>query len=560
MSFQAHAELFRLFLQHRKEIVSRIQDLLNAQRKPVQYLQDRAGLSRLLSDCFYSLPVITAEQAQLQGQLEQAHWASGFRPRQVTELFNDLINPAEMMIRGFYCWQQTRWPGRNARVRYAHTLFALFVIRSLTFLVMRIWDEADENPSALLSQVQGLLDELGSGAATDQPVFIRDARWLPSLAQGPTTDELSPYFEVARRVADTLSNQDVVEVFRAHVHELGGHLTSQIRHYCLREGITLNDHSVILRTRTSNALDFGLLVQELVPLLEAYLDACSSGDGSDRLKLASAICQGISADPELFLNRIDLLGSYSMIQHVFITDDEGGTRYSSLGERHMRLLAQYEGLIGHVSEQLTEDCPRLKPVDGSYSPFGAIFGTPTNLIEDMALKTLQHEADNGFTLEDVFVDGGADKLAWVNGWRDLPHVDGVVRDFYKYPHDFALEVYDRVEQALARRANTDAADGSTGNLFVYTEQQEVDRAGSEAPVLPSRYLLSSDEGYDEQQLLRDRQEGYYIVSCQTPAGWIALKKDLLTEILAVGEDAIIEDLPPAAAEVLRLMCPRLVAN
>ena len=39
--FQAHVELLQFFLAHRDEIVERIQGLLNAQRKPVQYLRDR---------------------------------------------------------------------------------------------------------------------------------------------------------------------------------------------------------------------------------------------------------------------------------------------------------------------------------------------------------------------------------------------------------------------------------------------------------------------------------------------------------------------------------------
>ena len=44
-------------------------------------------------------------------------------------------------MRAFYLWQQTRWPGRNGRVRYAHTLFNLYVIRCLELLSMRLWDD-----------------------------------------------------------------------------------------------------------------------------------------------------------------------------------------------------------------------------------------------------------------------------------------------------------------------------------------------------------------------------------------------------------------------------------
>src|SRR4030095_4556242 len=138
--FQAHIELLQFFLAHRDDIVERIEGALNAQRKPIDYLQDSSLLSRLFEDCFFTLTGITHSQSRLRGQLEEAHWASGFRPRDLPGLHNGLADPAERMIRGFYLWRQTRWPGRNGRFRYAHTLFNLYVIRCLTLLSMRLWD------------------------------------------------------------------------------------------------------------------------------------------------------------------------------------------------------------------------------------------------------------------------------------------------------------------------------------------------------------------------------------------------------------------------------------
>ena len=131
-------------------------------------------MPRQFEDCFFARTAVTTSQTRLRGQLEQAHWAGGFRPRQVQDLHNDLIHPAEMMIRGFYCWQQTRWPGRNGRMHYAHTLFNLYVLRSLQFLSMRLWDAVpaaerpasereDEGPSTArrrLAEIQGLLDSI----------------------------------------------------------------------------------------------------------------------------------------------------------------------------------------------------------------------------------------------------------------------------------------------------------------------------------------------------------------------------------------------------------------
>jgi hypothetical protein len=596
--FQANVELLRLFLTHREDIVESIEAVLNAQRKPIRYLQDQSLLSRHFEDCFFARTAATASQKRLIGQLEEAHWAGGFRPRQVQDLHNDLIHPAEMMIRGFYCWQQTRWPGRNGRMHYAHTLFNLYVLRCLQFLSMRIWDEDPSGAGGRLAEIQDVLDELWRSSPAGQPVIVRDARWLIPLAQSLITDELAPYFEVAQKVTETLQEADVLEIQKAHVRMLGGHLTSQIRYYCTKDGVpglSINDHSVVLRTRTSNALDFALLVQGLVGLLKAYDRASprgdermSSGDERTRLDMAGAICQGISADPELFLNRVDLLSAYSMIEHVFIeTDPEGHVIYSSQGQRHVQLLKEYGALMDRLIQSLRDDFPRFRPVDGGCSPYGVIFGLPSHLIEHMALKALEHDAETRFSLEDVFLDDVFDsgdydgnttaaKLAWVNGWRKLPHIDREVQRLFEYPQQFAEDVYGRIESELRRR---DSSEGSrTGRLYIVsgddpgvdlkeTDSKAPDSKASAIPELPARYFGSSDrqivaahkaEPYDRAQLLAWRREGHFLVSYETPGGWIALKKDLLTEVLGAGLDARIVGLPLDAAQVLRLMCTDLV--
>ncbi len=619
--FQANVELLRVFLTHREEIAGNIEAVLNAQRKPIRYLQDTSLLSRHFEDCFFAGTAATASQQRLRRELEDAHWAAGFRPRQVQDLHNDLIHPVDMMIRGFYCWQQTRWPGRNGRMHYAHTLFNLYVIRCLQFLSMRLWDAvpaAERQDEGLggstqvragerLAEIQGVLDELWRSSPADQPVMVRDARWLIPLAQSLITDELAPYFEVAQQVTKTLPEADVLEIRKAHVRMLGGHLTSQIRYYCAKDGVSINEHSVVIRTRASNALDFALLVQGLVDLLKAYDCALRSGDERMRLDMAGAIFQGISADPELFLNRVDLLSAYSMIDHVFIapraTDakqeaGEGHLVYSPVGQRHVRLLTEYRELIDRWIKPLREDFPRFRPVDGGYSPYGVIFGLPSHLIEHMALKALQHDAETRFSLEDVFDDGDthAAKLAWVNGWRKLPHIDREVQRLYDYPQEFAEDVYGRIESELAgkvwggtfragedsaavrrfagqslgerRDSNAEACHSKTGRLYIVSgDNPETDSKAPAIPELPARYFGSSDrqivaahkaEPYDPAQLLAGRREGHFLVSYETPGGWMALKKDLLTEVLGAGRDARIIGLPVDAAQVLPLIAADLM--
>jgi hypothetical protein len=577
LPFQAHIELLQFFLIHRDDIVERIQAVLNAQRKPIEYLRDAPLLSRHFEDCFFTSAEVTQSQSRLRGRLEEAHWAGGFRPRELPGLHNGLVEPAEMMIRGFHLWRQTRWPGRNGRVRYAHTLFNLYLIRRLALLTMRLWDAPRLAPLARgdagassagegLSQIQGVLDQLWKTTPADQPVLVRDARWLIQLAQSPATDELGVYFEVAEQIAETLSEEDRLEIHKAGVRLAGGHLRSQIHYYATKKAVSFDDKSVILNTRNSNALDFALLIQELVPLLEAYEHAWQGGDDQQRLALADAICQGISPDPELFLNRVELLGAYSMIEHLFTTTDrDGHVVYTPMGQRHVRLLQEYEARIDRVSKPLSDDCRHFRPAAGAYSPYGVLYGFASDLVEHMVLKTAQPDAVTHFGLEDVFAGGDAStgKLAWVSGWRKLPHITREVQDLFDYPQQFAEDVFDRIDQAPVRRSL-----GEGGRLFIIPgDDLHADSTASPIPDLPLRYIASSDtqvvtahkaEFCDEPRLLNDRREGKCLVSYKTPGGWVAISKAILTEVLGAGRDVKIAGLPPVAVGAVALMYPNLV--
>jgi len=574
--FQAHIELLQFFLDHRDEIVERIQGLLNAQRKPIEYLRDGSLLSRHFEDCVFT--GVTESQWRLRGQSEAAHWASGFTPRDLPGLHNGLVDPGEMMIRAFHLWGQTRWPGRNGRIRYAHTLFNLYVIRCLALLSMRVWDDAradarSSNAGDRLSLVQGVLDRLWRMKTADQPVLVRDARWLIPLAQSPATDDLGAYFDVAQKIAEALSEEDRIAIHTAGVRMAAGHLRSQIRYHALKKSVPLNDESLISITRTSNALDFALLMQELVTLLQAYENARHAGDGRKRLELADAICQGISPDPELFLNRVELLDAYSMIEHLFIaTDGDGQAVYTPMGQRHVRLLQEYEARIGSVSNALYEDCVNFRPVAGASSPYGVLYGFSNDLMEHMAFKTLQPDTVTHFTLEDVFISGDADtgKLAWVIGWRKLPHLKPEVTRQFEYPQQFADEIFDRIERALRTRVSGDEAKAvvKTGRLWVVAEDDlQGDPEASAIPDLPVRYIGSSDmqmvaahkaDFSDETHLSSDRREGRCVLSYKTAGGWVAITKAILTEVLATGRDAKIVGLPANAVAVLKLMCPNLI--
>jgi len=570
--FQAHVELLHFFLGRRDEIVERIQELLNGQRKPTAYLQDGSLLSRHFEDCFFTLPGVTDSQSRLRGQLEEAHWAGGFKPREIPGLHNGPADPAELMMRAFYMWRQTRWPGRNGRVRYAHTLFNLYVIRCLELLSMRLWDAGVSSAGGRLAQVQDVLDALWRIATADQPVLVKDARWLIGTAQSLATDDLGSYFEVAEQIAGSFSEDDRIEIHKASVRMAGGHLRSQTRYQSTKNAASLDEKSVVLSTRDSNALDFALLIQELVPLLEAYENAWHRDDSRKRLELADAICQGISPDPELFLNRVELLGAYSMIEPLFITADlDGRAVYTPMGRRHVQLLQEYEARIGRVSTLLNDDCPRFRPLAGAYSPYGVLYGFSADLLKHMALKASQPDAVRHFGLEDVFEAGDAntDKLAWVSGWRKLPHLPRELERLFDYPQQFAEDMFDRIERALRRRVSGDEANAvHTGHVFIFVSDfPEADSKASLISDVPVRYIVSSDEqlvaahkaeSCDEMRLLNDRREGKFLLSYEMPGGWTAITKTILTEILGAGRDVKIVGLPPSAIGVLKLTCPHLV--
>jgi hypothetical protein len=568
-TFDLHVELLQLFLEHRGKIVERIQEPLNAQRKSPDSVQNGALLSRQFEDCFFTQPPLSPDHWRLRGQLQQAHWASGFKPRDMPGVHNDLIDPGQMMVRAFHLWRQTRWPGRNGRTRYAHTLFNVYMLRALELLSMRLWDDGIDRGGERLARIQTLLERLWQSSPTDQPVLVRDARWLFPLAQSPTTESLAPYFRVMEQIAESLAPADRLEIHKASVQMAGGHLRSQLRHYCMKQGVALNENSLVLSSRNTNALDFALTLEGLVPLLEAYAQALHDDARDARRDLARVICQGISADPELFVNRTDLLGPYSMIEDLFVTaGSDGHAIYTPAGERHVRLVRQYRDLIARLSEPLGQDLPHFRPVPGTYSPYALIYGFSSNIHEHMVLKTLQADSAPGFSLEDVFTqdDAQSGKLAWVNGWRKLPHVSEQVQRLFDYPQQFAEDIYGRIEQALRSKVAGGEPSPSvqTGRLFVANAADPVtDSKLALIPELPLMYIGSSDRAwiaahrahaYESSQLLHDRREGMFLVSFQTPGGWVAVTKDLLTDILGQGRDVKVPGLSEVAAEVLRLMC------
>jgi len=376
VSFSDHVALLSAFLDHRERIVEDIESrLLNVRVKDTS----RKFSDETFHSCFFGAPGLPRDGSRLKGQLQAAHFADGFEP-----VLLDKQSHLELIVRAYHYWDHHRWPGRNARVAYARSLYSVFVLRQLEHLSLRLWDDGSDRAGDRLQEIQRLLDRLNV-----PNVFVRDARWLVQTAQGPLTRHLRPYFRVAEQIAGSFTDAHRLELHRAGAKLAGGHLRSQLR-YRVRETRQPNDHpDVLAMTRNSNSMDAALLVRDLVPLLEAYKTALPGPDLEARLELADAILQGVSADPELFLTRLDLLAPSTMIEDLFV--DRGGNgpaRYTPMGEVHLGLLQRYNELVAELAGPLKEDAAAFDPSQRVYSPLGVAYGFCGDLLSNMALSTL----------------------------------------------------------------------------------------------------------------------------------------------------------------------------
>ncbi len=358
--FSDHLALVDRFLHQRQDIVDRIErTLLNVRDKDTSRRRDRPFFERSFDACFFGLAGLPPELSRLKGQLAAKHLADGFEPVATENAFVNELDPLELILRAYQHWGHHRWPGRSGRLRYAETLYAVFMFRLLEGLSLRIWDERVEDAADRLDDLQRRLDRLNGPESP--AVFLRDAAWLIQTAQGPLTKHLKPYLDIADRIAASLHGPRRLALHNAGARLAGGHLRSQRRYRVWQTGQPLDDPRNLAFTRNSNALDGALLVRDLVCLLEAYRTARDEHDDRERLDLADAILQALSADPELYLTRLDLLAPYVMIEDLFLEPTSGHVRYTAMGETQLGCLSRYGVLIGELAEDISHDAVAFDP-------------------------------------------------------------------------------------------------------------------------------------------------------------------------------------------------------
>ena len=522
------------------QIVDAIEaNLLNVRERDLPRSRDRARLGEALSTCF--------GERQVLENLSAAHARHGFeiagRGEQAQEL-----DPIELVARAYDFWEHHRWPGRSGRLAYARTLYAVHMIRQLERLTMRIWDDGNELAAERLREIQRLLDVLN--AAAKPAVFVRDPRWLIQTAQGPLTRHLAPYFRVAEQIAESFTATERLEIHKAGAKLAGGHLRSQLCYRSRESGHGVDTPDVLMVTRNSNSMDVALLVQDLISILERY--EIEENDDA-RLDLADAILQGVSADPELLLERTDLLGPYTIIEELFDTP---------LGERHRALVGRYRQLVGRLGDRLRKDAPTFDPSGVVYSPLGIAYGFCADMFANMARATLVSGRARDLTLEDLFASRGnlETKQALASGWQQLPRRPGE-REHFTHSIEWARQMFTRAIDALDAPANNIPP----ARLFVIPESCNAEPPAHAA--LAQEHCVTSDlqralatgaTAFPKSQLLLDRREARFLASAECGGTWFGISKTVLTAYASQGKNAYIKDVPPAVVDTLRATCSGLV--
>ena len=129
--------------------------LFSARGKANAQNGDRESIADIFNACFFESPAISRHLSRLNGQLDAAHLADGFEPAR-QDGYSRELDPVELVLRACHHWDGSRWPGRNGRLVYAQSLYAVFILHQLEQLSLRIWDEGRssivDRPSSIVER------------------------------------------------------------------------------------------------------------------------------------------------------------------------------------------------------------------------------------------------------------------------------------------------------------------------------------------------------------------------------------------------------------------------
>jgi len=292
--------------------------------------------------------------------------------------------------------------------------------------------------------------------------------------------------------------------------------------------------------------------------------------------LADAILQGLSADPELLLTRLDLLGPSTMIEDLFVErGDDGAACYTAMGVRHREYLARYRELVARTAEPLLHDSRAFDAAHAAYSPLGIVYGFCADLFSNMVLSTLRSPSTADLSLEDTFLSRGQleEKRTMAHEWERLPRGDREDAPF-EHSTEWAAQMNVRLAAALeARAASPTEPDASKfGKSYLYIAQRGagIDAVANGVPagtILAQEHCLTSDVTrarttgatlLPADRLSADRAEGRLLACEYSEGAWFGISKVPLTLYTSQGKDASMTDVPSRVIDVLQLVCPELL--
>ena len=146
--FSDHVALLEQFLAGRQAIVDGLErQLFSARGKANAQNGDRESIADIFNACFFESPAISRHLSRLKGQLDAAHLADGFEPAR-QDGYSRALDPVELVLRACHHWDSTRWPGRNGRLVYAQSLYAVLMLQQLEHLSLRVWDASYRRSSS----------------------------------------------------------------------------------------------------------------------------------------------------------------------------------------------------------------------------------------------------------------------------------------------------------------------------------------------------------------------------------------------------------------------------
>ena len=288
-------------------------------------------------------------------------------------------------------------------------LYDAYVFQLIMLLSLRIWDEG--NPDDNIQTIQSLLDELQAGPGNSGKQFVRHAPDLLTLATSLNNyADIGIYRDLIDKTKRFKVKEHRLRFSLANAKGTGSHLRSVIATLYLAPPLEINKETwkaFFAKEegkihRTQNEIDYEIIVSALNNLFSRYEELLSGKvNNEERFEIAEAILDGLSADPEYFIDSPEMLRKFVHPSAQPAVDEFKTYLRKNVGS-------------------LLKDLKGFDPKRYQYSPLGQVqvVSLPFyNLYEDVLLSLMSGEFqklsyEDRFTASS-FLEIDRQKRAWV---------------------------------------------------------------------------------------------------------------------------------------------------